>query len=239
MNTDDNQRTTEDIKPICDERQPLEQDEELAAAYAYEKPNDDLGTIGDRLVNDVSLEANVESICRRTALSQTVAKYLMGVTYIALGTVCVAIPRQIESILPYIVGSILGVFAVLRFIFAMLDKEYEHTQSNRTSSSLIMMGVSVMILVEHEWAHTFIPTVWGVWGLFEGAHAFNHAFSRIARHKRFLYYLVKGVTEVVVAFLLLYEPQQYGELHIIIFGVSLILDGVVALPFVHKFVTRR
>lgn len=206
--------------------------------YEEEPPRDDLGTFGDKVIDGVSLEAGVESICHRTKLPQAVAKYVMGITYIALGATCAAIPQRIESVLPYIVGGILGVFALLRFIFAMIDKEYVHTHSNKTASSIIMIGVSVMIIIEHEWAHSFIPTVWGVWGLFEGAHAFNHAFARMAKRRNFFYYLVKGVVEVVVAFLLLYEPQQYGELHIIVFGVSLILDGLVALPVVHKFVTR-
>ncbi|MGN1061243.1 MAG: HdeD family acid-resistance protein [Candidatus Coproplasma sp.] len=204
-----------------------------------EVESEDLGTLGDKVVDVVSLENNVEEVCKHTKLPEAVVKYLMGIVYIALGVVCAAIPHMIESVLPYIVGGILGVFAILRFIFAMIDREYEHTNSNKTASSIILLGVSIMIIVEHEWAHSFIPIVWGVWGLFEGAHAFNHAFARIAKHRRFLYFLVKGITEVVVAFLLLYEPQQYGELHIIVFGISLILDGVVALPFVHRFVTRR
>ena len=59
------------------------------------------------------------------------------------------------------------------------------------------------------------------------------------KHRRYFFYLVKGIIEIVVAFLLLYEPHQYGELHIIVFGVSLIFDGVIALPAVHKFLARR
>ncbi|MGN0806558.1 MAG: HdeD family acid-resistance protein [Candidatus Coproplasma sp.] len=199
---------------------------------------EDLGTFGDKVIDNVSLENNLETMCRRTKLPEAVARYIMGVVYIALGIVCAAIPRLIESVLPYVVGGIMGTFAIVRFVYAIIEKEYKRTNSNRTASSLIMLGVSIMIIIEHEWAQSFIPTVWGVWGLFEGAHAFNHVFARIAEHKRFFYFLVKGIAEVVVAFLLLYEPHQYGELHIIVFGISLIIDGVVALPFVHKFVTR-
>lgn len=198
----------------------------------------DLGTFGDGIVEGFSVESNAQKVSKIIKIPESVAKYFIGVVYIALGVVCAVIPEKIEFALPYVVGSLLGVIAVVRFIYAIVEKEYISTQSNKTASSLILLGVSIMIFVEHEWAHTFIPIVWGVWGLFEGAHAFNHAFSRIARHKQFIYYLIKGITEVVVAFLLLYEPEQYGELHIIVFGISLILDGIVILPFVHKFVTR-
>lgn len=219
---------------------------EICATEALLQPEEtvdegirDITSFDDAFLETISVEHNVENVVKRTKLPQVVVKYIMGIVYIVLGTVCAVIPKHIESVLPYVVGSILAVFAILRFIFAMIEKEYEHTHSNKTASSIILLGVSIMIIVDHEWAHSFIPTVWGVWGLFEGAHAFNHALSRIVRHKRYLYYLVKGVVEVVVAFLLLYEPQQYGELHIIVFGISLILDGIVALPFIHKFLTRR
>lgn len=198
----------------------------------------DLGTFGDGIIESFSIESNAKNMSKFIKLPEEVAKYFMGVIYIALGLVCAIIPHRIEYALPYVVGGLLGFISIVRFIHALMDKEYIVTHSNKTASSLIMLGVSIMIIIEHEWAHTFIPIVWGVWGLFEGAHAFNHAISRIVRHKRFLYYIIKGVTEVVVAFLLLYEPEQYGELHIIVFGISLILDGIVVLPFVHKFVTR-
>lgn len=220
---------------------------EAAVKAGYVEVNDvdsgvtasaDLGTYGDGLIDEFSVEANVEKVRTITHLPESVAKYIMAIVYIALGAVCAAIPQRIEFALPYVVGGIIGFISVVRFVYAIIEKEYISTQSNKTASSLIMLGVSIMIIIEHEWAHTFIPIVWGVWGLFEGAHAFNHAISRIVRHKRFLYYIIKGITEVVVAFLLLYEPEQYGELHIIVFGVSLILDGIVILPFVHKFVTR-
>ncbi|MGN1103922.1 MAG: HdeD family acid-resistance protein [Candidatus Coproplasma sp.] len=199
----------------------------------------DITTFNDEFLENISVESNVEKVVKHTKLPQVVVKYIMGIVYIVLGSVCAAIPKHIESVLPYIVGSILGVFAILRFIFAMIEKEYEHTHSNKTASSIILLGVSIMIIIEHEWAHSFIPTVWGVWGLFEGAHAFNHALARIAKKRRFFFYLFKGIVEVVVAFLLLYEPQQFGELHIIVFGISLIFDGIIVIPPIHKFLTRR
>lgn len=199
----------------------------------------DITSFDDNFLENISVEHNIEKVAKRTKIPEVVVKYIMGVVYIVLGIVCASIPNLIESVLPYVVGSILGVFAILRFVFAMIEKEYEHTHSNKTASSIILLGVSIMILIEHEWAHTFIPIVWGVWGLFEGAHAFNHAISRIVKHRRFFFYLVKGFIEVVVAFLLLYDPHHFGEFHIIVFGVSLIFDGIIALPFIHKFLTRR
>ena len=215
-------------------------DEEEAEEHVHgEIAVTDIGTFGDHIIEDFSVEANIKKVSRYVKLPETAAKYVLAVLYIAFGAVCAAIPEKIEHALPYIVGGGLGVISLVQFVFAIVQKEYRSTTSNRTASALIMIGLSVMIILEHEWAHTFIPIVWGVLGLCEGAHAFNHALSRISRGMRSSYFIIKGIVEVAVAFLLLYKPEEYGELHIIVFGVSLILDGITAIPVVKKFFTRQ
>lgn len=199
----------------------------------------DFGTYGDRIIDDFSVESQAKSANKHIKIPETAAKYVLSVLYIALGAVCAAIPARIESVLPYVVGGGLLAISLVRFIFAIIEKEYRNTKSNRTASALILIGLSVMILIEHEWAHTFIPIVWGVLGLCEGAHAFNHALSRISRGMRSSYYIIKGIVEVSVAFLLLYKPEEYGELHIIVFGVSLIIDGITTLPALKKLFTKE
>jgi len=199
----------------------------------------DFGTYGDRIIDDFSVESQAKSANKHVKIPETAAKYVLSVLYIALGAVCAAIPARIESVLPYVVGGGLLAISLVRFIFAIIEKEYRNTKSNRTASALILIGLSVMILIEHEWAHTFIPIVWGVLGLCEGAHAFNHALSRISRGMRSSYYIIKGIVEVAVAFLLLYKPEEYGELHIIVFGVSLIIDGITTLPALKKLFTKE
>lgn len=199
----------------------------------------DFGTYGDRIIDDFSVESQAKSANKHIKIPETAAKYVLSVLYIALGAVCATIPARIESVLPYVVGGGLLAISLVRFIFAIIEKEYRNTKSNRTASALILIGLSVMILIEHEWAHTFIPIVWGVLGLCEGAHAFNHALSRISRGMRSSYYIIKGIVEVAVAFLLLYKPEEYGELHIIVFGVSLIIDGITTLPALKKLFTKE
>lgn len=198
----------------------------------------DVGTYGDHLVEGISVESNVKKAVKYVKIPEKVAKYIFAVLYIIVGALCVAIPERIEYSLPYIVGGGLAAISLFNFIFAIITKEYRSAESNKTASSVIFIGLSVMIIIEHEWAHTFIPIVWGVIGLFEGGHAFNLAIARICKGLRPSYYIVKGIIELVVAFLLLYRPEQYGELHIIVFGVSLIIDGVTTAPFINKFLTR-
>lgn len=213
--------------------------QELVGSDAHAAETENVGSYGDFLIEEFSVEANVKKVVKYVKIPEKVAHYLLSLLYLTVGILCVVMPHNIEFALPYIVGGGMAAVALVTFVFAIITKEYRETHTNKTAMSVVLMGLSVMIIIEHEWAHTFIPIVWGILGLFEGAHAFNHALSRISRGLRPEYYIIKGIIELVVAFLLLYKPEQYGELHIIVFGVSLMFDGITTVPFIKKFVTRR
>lgn len=191
------------------------------------------------LVEEFSPHGTAEKVGEYTHISEKVVRYIMAVIYFALGVVCVAATKYMLLVLSYIVGSFMALIGLIQLISAIKNKEYVQTNSNKTAGSLILIALAVMILIDHDWADTFIPIVWGVIGLVEAAHAFNHAFSRISRGMRCSYYMVKGIIELVLAFLLLYEPAHHITLHVIVFGVNLIFDAITMLPIVKKLTARK
>lgn len=194
---------------------------------------------GASLVEEFSPHGTADKVAHHTKASEKAVYYVMAAIYFVLGAFCIitTIVKYdiVKAVLSYIVGAFMAVIGVIQFISALRHKEYKHTKSNKTAGSLVLIALAVMILIDHDWADTFIPIVWGVIGLFEGAHAFNHAFSRISNGMRCSYYIVKGIIELVLAFLLLYEPVHHLRLHIIVFGVNLVFDAITMLPVVKKF----
>lgn len=189
---------------------------------------------GDFIIEEFSSEVNVPRIAKKTGVSQKLISYIFAVLYIAIGVLCVAITEQVQSVIPYIVGASMIAFGAVRFITALAQREYRTVKTNRTASSLIFVALGIMIIVEYDWAITFISIVWGILGLMEAARAFNHAFSKMAAGKVWLHHVVKGVVECVFAFMLLYRPDHHITLHIIVFGVQLIVGAVFMLPCVKR-----
>jgi uncharacterized membrane protein HdeD (DUF308 family) len=194
---------------------------------------------GDFIVEKMSIGTHVKKLTRLINLSETKENYILAVLDLVIGVLCVAFSSHIGNYFSYIVGAFMALIGLGQFVFAISTKEYVYTHSNKTAVSIILMALAVMILVERESANTIIAIAWGFIGLFEGAHAFNHAFSRMARRKRFVYYLIKGLIEVVLAFLLLHDPTGHLHLHIIVFGVQLILDAITTFPPFKKFFSKR
>lgn len=194
---------------------------------------------GDFLVEEFSAENTAKKVTNLTKLSEVTVNYVLSAVYLIVGVLCVSLTSYIGGAFSYIVGAFMAAIGLGQFVIAVKTKEFVHTNSNKTAMSLILMALAVLILIEKSSADTIIAIAWGFLGLLEGAHAFNHAFSRIARSERCAYYLVKGIIEAVLAFMLLYDPVNHLELHIFIFGVNLIFDAVTMFPPFKNYVSRK
>lgn len=234
-----------------DEEVTFKDNEEVFTYTAYADASDAVveessSSYGDLIIEEFSAETTVSRVTKFTKLPEHLVIYLFAAIYVAVGVLCVVLTDYVTEWLPYIVGGMMIIIGAVRFIHALITHEYRHVRTNQTATSLIVLALGLMILVQQltsnsEAAITFISIVWGILGLFEGAHAFNHAFKRIADSERCIYYLIRGLIEVTVAFLLLYDPANHDthRLHIIVFGLNLILDGVTMIPQVKALLATK
>ena len=215
-------------------------------ADAFEGEEEHTDSYGDYIIEEFSAQTNVSRITKFTRLPTNFVIYAFSAIYLIVGVLCISITDKITETLPYIVGGMMIVIGFVRFIVALRNHEYRHLKTNRTATSLIVLALGVMIIIQHfqpenDSAITFISIVWGILGLFEGAHAFNHAFKRIANSERCVYYLIKGLVELAVAFMLLYDPGNHDthRFHIIVFGLNLIFDSITMIPQVKAILATK
>ncbi len=211
-----------------------------------EEHTERISSYGDFIVEEFSAEQNAARVANVTKMSKNAASYLLAAVYLVLGVLCVSITGIITEVLPYIVGALMIVVGIVRFIIAIIHKEYKDLKTNQTATSFLVAALGVMIILQeidatNDSAIMLISVVWGILGLFEGAHAFNHALKRISNSERCGYYLIKGLLECVVAFMLLYRPDSHEihHFHIIVFGANLILDALIMIPPVKKFLSMK
>ena len=223
------------------------EDEYISDEEESEKePTAHISSYGDYIIEEFSAEQNAERLVSVTKISRTAAIYIMALVNLVVGVLCVSITGIIAEVLPYIVGSMMIVVGVVGFIVAIVHKEYKELKTNKTVTSFLVAALGIMIIVQeldatNDSAIMLVSVIWGVLGLFEGAHAFNHAFHRIANSERCAYYLIKGLLECVVAFMLLYRPDSHEihHFHIIVFGANLILDAITMIPPVKKLLAHK
>lgn len=235
----------EELEPLTPPEMSEDISEEQIPEEEFIDDERDEGFVG-AILEGFSAETNASRMSKLTRLPQHIAVYIIAAVYLTVGVLCVAITNEITEVLPYIVGGMMVLIGVTQFIIALINREYRHVKTNRTATSLIVTALGIMIIVQqilpdNDSAITFISIVWGILGLFEGAHALNRAFKRIASSERCVYFLIRGILELLVAFMLLYNPEndEIHHFHIIVFGINLILDSVTMIPQVKAFLTTK
>ncbi len=219
-------------------------DEELAyTGYAdaelAEEEKEERTSYGDFIIEEISSEVNVPRVSKITRIPQGVVKYIFSALYLVAGILCIVLTDTVQYVLPYIVGGAMCIYGIGRFIIALVNKEYRTVKTNQTATSLIIFALGVMILIENDWALEFISIIWGVLGLFEAAHALNHAFSKISAAESCISHIIKALVEGVLAFMLLYEPSHHISLHIMVFGINLMIDAISMLPWVKRHLSME
>ncbi|MCD8295906.1 MAG: DUF308 domain-containing protein [Clostridia bacterium] len=202
---------------------------------------------GDNMIEMLSVENYMGQVLRVVHMPEHVLTYVFAILYAAFGIVCIATPSTVINFLAYVVGGVMVIIGLVMFISAVMSGEYKQTKTNTTATSVIILGLGILFICqqatepEGETAVILISILWAVLGLFEVAHLLNHAIKRIANSERFVYYVIKAIIELIVSFTLLWDPSNSDahEFHIIMFGVSLLIEAVTMIPQIKAIVTAK
>ena len=241
----------EACKAVSEETESAEETANIDEPAAEEITEDELAVaeavtenIPELMVEGLSAEHNVSRLAFITKLPKNIATYIVAAIYFIVGVLCVSVTRHITVALPYIVGAIMMLVGISGFIISLVRRDYKNIKTNKIATYILTVLLGAMVILEEIDPQIdpimLISIIWGVFGLFEGAHAFNHAITRIAKSERCVYFLIKGIVECAVAFMMLYHPESHEAhfFHIVVFGISLIIDAVTMIPKIKQFLSK-
>ena len=241
----------EACKAVSEETESAEETANIDEPAAEEITEDELAVaeavtenIPEFMVEGLSAEHNVSRLAFITKLPKNIATYIVAAIYFIVGVLCVSVTRHITVALPYIVGAIMMLVGISGFIISLVRRDYKNIKTNKIATYILTVLLGAMVILEEIDPQIdpimLISIIWGVFGLFEGAHAFNHAITRIAKSERCVYFLIKGIVECAVAFMMLYHPESHEAhfFHIVVFGISLIIDAVTMIPKIKQFLSK-
>ena len=241
----------EACKAVSEETESAEETANIDEPAAEEITEDELAVaeavtenIPELMVEGLSAEHNVSRLAFITKLPKNIATYIVAAIYFIVGVLCVSVTRHITVALPYIVGAIMMLVGISGFIISLVRRDYKNIKTNKIATYILTVLLGAMVILEEIDPQIdpimLISIIWGVFGLFEGAHAFNHAITRITKSERCVYFLIKGIVECAVAFMMLYRPESHEAhfFHIVVFGISLIIDAVTMIPKIKEFLSK-
>lgn len=139
----------------------------------------------------------------------------------AAGLLCLFMPHMIVDALPYILGVAMVMSALLWGTASLLDRKAG--EDPRVGKALVLAVLGVFAMVQGLESIGFLGTAWGLLGLGKAGEEFDEAIAAIRAREPFFFSLAFNIVELVLALLLIVNPFENIEHHVIVLGIQLIL----------------
>ncbi len=172
---------------------------------------------------------------------------ISALLYLALGLVCVIIPAQITTAIPYIIGSVLIVNGALRLIGYFTNQKtlaFGFTVYGLAEGILDIL-LAIIIFINASISLVVIAVIIGIWALISGIVNINYAINKATNKQECILNFVFAVVQIVIGIILFFNFKGGITVSIVIVGiyllflcVSLILTKVILLNKFNEVKTK-
>ena len=153
-------------------------------------------------------------------------KMIRRIANIILGIFIIAFSSTLMNQIPIILGIITIVFSSIELIIQIKKKDYEKIEDIHMGNNIIFIILGIMILLNNQNAIPFIAMIWGISGLRSGIKGLNIVIYNKINEKKYVPELIHAIIETFLSVLLIFNPFEKFEEHLIILGIQLIANSL-------------
>lgn len=168
-------------------------------------------------MKNILSKIEVENVSKKTQI-------IIRLVTILLGICCIFLSGSINTYLPYLVGALMLVFSCAGLVVCIKRKEYKTLETKATATAIIGIVISIVIILQGENSISLIGIVWGLIGLKKGISGINVSLYNHSHGKKYRLELLHASAEILLAIVLILNPFEKIEIHIIILGFEMILN---------------
>lgn len=150
-------------------------------------------------------------------------KFIIQIILIIVGLVHIIFASYLKEKLAIITGITTINISIINLIRNIKDKEYKTLETMKIPENIVVMILGIMTLFKHDNAISFIAIVWGISGLSKGIKELNVAAFNKLNNKKFIGKFIHAIIETSLSILLVFNPFEKVEEHIIILGIEMII----------------
>lgn len=175
-----------------------------------------------------------------------ILKIIRIIAYVIVGIVLILgsyfFLDNLVNYLNLIVGLSLFYGSLTSFLLSIKRRSFEH-EDNHVASHALTIIFSVVILISKylfsDVEFSLICSLWGVTAIINGSLRLNKSIYEINKKEisgSNIIETIESVIEIVLAIILILNPEAHVKTHIILLGLSNILFAIIL--FVHEFKYR-
>ena len=156
-----------------------------------------------------------------------------AILYVALAVFIFVFQDRIMPFVGYLVGGVVGVYALEEFLVILFDKK--ETRKRSFLFDVITQLLISIVLMLSAGDIVKVCVIWGVWAILRESKEMTEAIDSIFKYGLGIINIAESVTIIILSFILILHPtEEHAHLHIILLGVELLL--VIFFSFAEKVI---
>lgn len=153
-------------------------------------------------------------------------RFVIQIILIVVGIINIVCAGFLREKLSIITGITTINISIIKLVRNIRKKEYKTLDTFKIPENIVAIILGIMMVLKQENAISFIAIVWGISGLRKGVEGFNVAIFNKLNNKKFVAELIHATTETVLSMLLVFDPFEKVEEHIILLGFEMIISAL-------------
>ena len=153
-------------------------------------------------------------------------EYIVQCIFMLVGIINITCASVLKENLPIIMGTVTIIATIIYLIKNIKEKEYETLDTMKIPENIVAIIIGTIIIFKKQNAIPFIAILWGLSGLKRGIKGFNVAIFNKVHNEKFILELIHASLETFFAILLIFDPFEKVEEHIILLGIEMIISSL-------------
>ena len=150
-------------------------------------------------------------------------KFSLQIILIVVGMIHIIFADYLKEKLTIITGITTINISLINLIRNIKKKEYKTLDTMKIPENIAALLLGIMTLFKGQNAISFIAIIWGITGLRKGVKGFNIALYNKVNNKQYIGKLVYAIIETALSILLVFDPFEKVEEHLVILGFEMII----------------
>ena len=150
-------------------------------------------------------------------------KFSIQIILIVVGLIHIIFADYLKEKLTIITGITTINISLINLIRNIKKKEYKTLDTMKIPENIAAILLGIMTLFKGQNAISFIAIIWGITGLRKGVKGFNIALYNKVNNKQYIGKLVYAIIETALSILLVFDPFEKVEEHLVILGFEMII----------------
>ena len=149
-----------------------------------------------------------------------------AIIFVLIGFINIIYANKLTNILPTIIGSMMVLTSGIILIYYITQKEYKTLDTMKIPQKVVSIILGISILFKGDNAIPFIAIIWGISGLKKATKGLDVAFYNRGHKNKFLGELLHALFELIISILLIYNPFEKIEEHLVLLGIEMITNSI-------------